>query len=116
MQRSRTMTPTLWAFILASATIGGTASAQLLDRTRTPNAANAGIAKSFAQQVGAGRGSITTPNSSAFIIARDPARAVRRGRQIFQRKFSMEQGLGPITGDGAGDVGRTVIIGAGLSD
>jgi hypothetical protein len=116
MQRSRTMTPTLWAFILASATIGGTASAQLLDRNRAPNAANAGIAKTFAQQVGAGRGTITTPDSSAFIIARDPFRAIRRGRQIFQRKFSMEQGLGPITGDGAGDVANNLIIGAGLSD
>jgi hypothetical protein len=116
MQRSRTMTPTLWAFILASATIGGTASAQLLDRNRAPNPGNFGIAKSFAQQVGAGRGTITTPDSSAFIIARDPARAVRRGRQIFQRKFSLEQGLGPITGDGAGDVANTVIIGAGLAD
>src|SRR6185503_17974395 len=68
--------------------------------------AGAGINKSFTQQVGAGRGTITTPDSSAFIIARDPFRAIRRGRQIFQRKFSMEQGLGPITGDGAGCHGR----------
>jgi hypothetical protein len=116
MQSTRKITPTLWAFLLASATLAAPAEAQLLDRTRTPNPANFGIAKSFAQQVGAGRGNVTTANSSAFIIARDPFRAIRRGRQIFQRKFSMEQGLGPITGDGAGDVANTLIIGAGLSD
>src|SRR5882672_9358896 len=55
--------------------------AQSIDRTQNPNFANFGIAKSLAQQIGAGRGNVNTPDSSAFIIARDPARAVRRGRQ-----------------------------------
>ena len=41
---------------------------QLTDMTQTPNAANAGIQKSFAQQIGAGRGDIMTPGSSLFII------------------------------------------------
>ncbi len=92
------------------------AFAQLIDRTQAPNAVNAGIAKSFADQVGAGRGSVTTPGSSLFIINRDPFRAIRRGRQIFQRKFTMEQGLGPRTGDGLGDINVDLSIGAGLSD
>jgi hypothetical protein len=98
--------------------VTATALAQLPDRTRNPNTANEGIAKSFTEQIGAGRGSSTTPNSSRFIIARDPFRAVRRGRQIFQRKFLRSEGQGPITGDGDGvtNIETDVIIGAGLAD
>src|SRR5204862_329156 len=51
------------------------------------NAAQEGIARSLADQIGAGRGDVFTPNSSAFIIARDPFRAIRRGRQLFQRNY-----------------------------
>ncbi|HKR11644.1 MAG TPA: di-heme oxidoredictase family protein [Pyrinomonadaceae bacterium] len=92
--------------------------AQLPDRTRNPNAANEGIAKSFNDQIGAGRGSQNTPNSSRFIIARDPFRAIRRGRQIFQRKFLRSEGQGPITGEGDGktDIQTDLAIGAGLAD
>jgi hypothetical protein len=92
--------------------------AQLIDRTQAPNTANAGIAKSYADQACTeeGRGDVMTPDSSLFIINRDPARSIRRGRQLFQRKFTMAQGLGPRTGDGSGDIGKTVIIGAGLAD
>ncbi len=92
--------------------------AQLPDRTRNPNAANAGVAKSLAQQIGAGAGNVMTPNSSRFIIARDPFRAIRRGRQLFQRKFTRDQGQGPITGDGDGktNIETDIIIGAGLAD
>ena len=36
-----------------------------------------------------------TPGSSAFIIARDPSRAIRRGRQLFQRKFTGRPGRRP---------------------
>jgi mono/diheme cytochrome c family protein len=57
-----------------------------------------------------------TPDSSIFIIQRDPFRAVRRGRQLFQRKFTRSQGQGPVFGDGAGDVGVDLTIGAGLVD
>ena len=57
-----------------------------------------------------------TPDSSLFIIARDPARAIRRGRQIFQRKFTRVQGQGPLTGDGTGDIETDHAIGAGLAD
>jgi hypothetical protein len=92
------------------------AAAQLADRTVTPNAANEGIAKSYTEQIGAGRGSLTTPGSSLFIINRDPARAIRRGRQIFQRKFTRAQGQGPLEGDGEGDIETNLAIGAGLAD
>src|SRR6266496_4773862 len=50
---------------------------QSIDRTQNPNIANAGIAKSLAQEVGSGRGDWQTPDSSSFIIARDPFRAIR---------------------------------------
>jgi len=73
--------------------------AQLIDRTQNPNAANFGIAKSYTQQIGAGRGNLTTPDSSSFIIGRDPFRAIRRGRQLFQRKFLRSQGQGPLADD-----------------
>lgn len=90
---------------------------QLIDRTQTPNAANEGIAKSFAQQVGVGRGTVSTPNSSLFIINRDPFRAVRRGRQLFQRKFVRSLGQGPLEGDGLiGDINSNLALGAGLAD
>jgi mono/diheme cytochrome c family protein len=91
-------------------------SAQLIDQTRTPNAEGDGIRKSYAEQIGAGRGDWSTPDSSSFIIARDPFRAVRRGRQLFNRKFSREQGVGPIVGDGRGDINTRLELGAGFSD
>src|SRR5262249_41813203 len=66
--------------------------------------------------IGTGCGDLDTPGSSAFLIARDPFRAIRRGRQLFQRKFTHGQGQGPIVQDGAGDVNQILAIGAGLSD
>ena len=95
---------------------GAPARAQMPDRTQNPNVANFGIAKSLLQQIGAGRGDRTTPDSSAFIIARDPFRAIRRGRQIFQRKFLRTQGQGPLANDGVGDLNANLALGAGLSD
>ena len=92
------------------------AHAQLVDRTLAPNIANEGIAKSYADEIGAGRGDVLTPGSSAYIIARDPFRSIRRGRQLFQRKFTHAQGVGPLTGDGSGDMNTMAAIGAGLSD
>jgi hypothetical protein len=87
-----------------------------VDNTLAPNVAKAGINKSLADEIGAGRGDIMTPNSSLFIINRDPFRSIRRGRQIFQRKFTRTQGQGPNNGDGAGNINVTLGIGAGLSD
>ena len=90
--------------------------AQLPDKTNTPNAAGEGINKSYTQQIGAGRGNLTSPDSSAYIIARDPFRSIRRGRQLFQRKFTRSQGVGPLFGDGLGNIENDVAIGAGLAD
>src|SRR5262249_5406219 len=89
---------------------------QLIDKTRAPNIADAGIAKSLAEEIGAGRGDAMTPGSSIFIISRDPFRSVRRGRQLFQRKFTRAQGQGPNFGDGAGNINVDLAIGAGLAD
>ena len=90
--------------------------AQLPDKTVTPNSANAGINKSFAEQAGAGRGDVMTPDSSMYIIKRDPFRAIRRGRQLFQRKYTRLQGIGPLSGDGTGNIETNLAIGAGLVD
>ena len=89
---------------------------QLTDLTQTPNAAHAGIQKSYGQQIGTGRGDILTPESSIYIIKRDPFRSIRRGRQLFQRKFTLAQGLGPRTSDGVGNVEIDPSIAAGLGD
>ena len=66
--------------ILAAYLLAGQVAAQQIDRTLAPNPANAGIAKSFAQQIGAGRGDAQTPESSLYIINRAPFRSIRRGR------------------------------------
>ncbi len=92
----------------------GTANAQLTDLTQTPNVENEGIFKSLQQQIGAGVGDLNTPGSSTFIMARDPARAIRRGRQLFQRKFTAAQGAGPRTP--SGNIHTMPLIGAGLMD
>ena len=70
--------------------------------------------KSLQQQIGAGVGNLNTPGSSIFITARDPARAIRRGRQLFQRKFTAEQGFGPRPG--SGNIAVNAAIGAGMID
>ena len=92
------------------------ADAQLTDITQTPNRANAGIQKSLEEQIGTGQGDVMTPDASIFIIQRDPFRAIRRGRQLFQRKFTVEQGVGPRVDDGVGDIEKTPALGAGLAD
>jgi Di-haem oxidoreductase, putative peroxidase len=97
--------------LLASA-----AQAQLIDNTQATNNAKAGINKSLTDEIGAGRGDIYTPDSSLFIITRDPFRAIRRGRQLFQRKFTRAQGQGPGVDDGVGDINTTIVIGSGLVD
>ncbi len=104
-----------WGLFLLVA-CAGTSSAQLTDQTLAPNTAQAGIAKSLQDEIGAGRGDSYTPGSSIFIINRDPFRSVRRGRQLFQRKFTRVQGQGPNEGDCAGDIETDDAIGAGLSD
>jgi hypothetical protein len=93
-----------------------TLRAQMIDSTQAPNTAKAGINKSLTDEIGAGRGDMLTPNSSVYIINRDPFRSIRRGRQLFQRKFTRAQGQGPNEGDGVGDINTDIAIGAGLSD
>lgn len=104
------------ALVGALSSLPTLAAAQLNDLTQTPNGYGAGIAKSLAQQVGAGRGDLLTPGSSRFLIARDPFRSIRRGRQLFQRKYTEAQGLGPRTNDGVGDIVADGSLGAGLTD
>lgn len=89
---------------------------QLVDQTLAPNTAHAGINKSLLDEIGAGRGDVMTPGSSVFLIQRDPFRSIRRGRQLFQRKFNRAQGQGPLTDDGVGDINTIGALGAGLSD
>lgn len=92
------------------------AVAQLVDNNKAPNPAKAGINKSLADEIGPGRGDLLTPNLSLFIINRDPFRSIRRGRQIFQRKFTRAEGQGPNNHDGTGDITKIGGIGAGLAD
>jgi len=102
--------------LAAALFLSAPAVAQLIDQNKAPNIAHEGIKKTLAQQIGAGRGDRMTPDSSAFIIARDPFRSIRRGRQLFQRKFTREEGQGPVMNDGSGDINTNLAIGAGLSD
>lgn len=96
--------------------MGSYAHAQLIDNTRATSVVKAGVQKSLSEEVGAGRGSLVTPDSSIYIISRDPFRAIKRGRQLFQRKFERVQGQGPNEGDGTGDLNTDPAIGAGLAD
>ena len=105
-----------FGFLFVSVMLAGPAMAQLIDQTLAPNAAKEGIHKSLQEEIGAGRGDVMTPGSSLFIIKRDPFRAIRRGRQLFQRKFTRAQGQGPVFGDGAGNIEEDLAIGAGLVD
>ncbi|MBZ5600090.1 MAG: thiol oxidoreductase-like protein [Acidobacteriia bacterium] len=113
MQRSERILSFTSAAVLL---IGMAAQAQMIDNTQAPNTAKAGINKSLLDEIGAGRGDVTTPNSSVYIINRDPYRSIRRGRQLFQRKFTHLQGQGPNEKDGVGDINTDIAIGAGLSD
>lgn len=98
-------------FILA--TIG---QAQMIDNTQAPNTAKAGINKSLLDEIGAGRGNVMTAESAVYLINRDAFRSIRRGRQLFQRKFTHLQGQGPGVNDGYGNIDTNIAIGAGLSD
>src|SRR3569832_2436774 len=116
MKHSRLKITAIFLSILTLAIVfweRDSALAQMNDRTLNPNVANFGIAKSLTEQIGEGTGNWTTPDSSSFIIARDPFRAIRRGRKLFQRKFLRSQGHGPVSNDGLGDGGAGRGRGAG---
>ena len=91
---------------------------QLTDETQTfPNVTGGTIGKSLEEQVGTGTGDEFTPGSSKYLILRDPARSIRRGRQLFQRKFTADQGQGPrVNFDSTGNIQENRALGAGLSD
>jgi hypothetical protein len=102
------------------ACLSATVFGQLVDQNKAPNLANEGISRPllggpYPSQVGEGRTG-SDWNASSNVIALDPFRAIRRGRQLFQRKFSMVEGIGPVTGDGGGDIGADGSIGAGFAD
>ncbi len=108
------------AFSLVPLLSAAVTSAQMIDNTQAEPTLKAGINKSLPAEIGAGRGNAMTPDSSIFIIQRDPFRSVRRGRQLFQRKFTRLQGQGPNEQDGVASGGSTINtdlgIGAGLAD
>ena len=92
--------------------------AELTDATQTtPKVPGGAIEKSLEQQIGAGQGDEFTPGSSIYLIKRDPARSIRRGRQLFQRKFTRDQGQGPrVSNNSMGDIQKNPALGAGLAD
>ncbi len=108
--------------ILALAAVPDHAGAQLnecklIDQAGLIDAPGSCIEKSLAMQIGTGQGDVDTPGSSSYLIKRDPARAIRRGRQLFQRKWSSYDGLGPrVSLNSTGDIFTTRRLGAGLSD
>lgn len=90
---------------------------ELINQAGLIDAPGSCIEKSYKLQLGPGQGDASTPGSSTYLITRDPARAIRRGRQLFQRKFSLYEGLGPRVGPMSnGDIIETRRLGAGLSD
>ncbi len=75
------------------------------------------IAKSLLDQIGPGHGDENTAYSAVYLIKRDPARSIRRGRQLFQRKFSADEGVGPrVNVLSTGDITTNRALGAGLTD
>ncbi|MGV6806386.1 MAG: di-heme oxidoredictase family protein, partial [bacterium] len=116
MQQRKRLHRNVGMALLAGSVMHFPAHAELNDLTQTPNTVNEGIAKSLTEQIGLGRGDLDTPDSSMYIIKRDPFRSIRRGRQLFQRKFRIAEGLGPRTNDGIGDINTDGSLGAGLAD
>lgn len=114
------------AKILLLLVIGGLCSqvtaAQLLEQPKVDEGDNVDapggtIGKSLLDQIGAGHGDVDLPGSAVYLIKRDPARSIRRGRQLFQRKFSADEGLGPrVNFTSSGDVTQNRALGAGLAD
>lgn len=108
--------------LLCFCTISPLSWAQLLDINQANQGGNISIETGFIshslqEAVGESQGDINTPGSSIYLINRDPARSIRRGRQLFQRKFSLAQGLGPrVNYHSEGDVTQNRALGAGLTD
>ncbi len=118
MKSSRQIRTIILSLLNIGVFLSGSARAELTDVTQTtPSVPGGAIGKSLQQQIGTGRGDEFTAGSSIYLIARDPARSVRRGRQLFQRKFTLEQGMGPrVTRDSTGNIQDNPALGAGLTD
>src|SRR5262249_14070863 len=114
MRANRTFNYMTYVVIAGLPTLA--AYAQMIDNTQATNNLQAGIHKSLVDELGAGRGNINTPGSSICIISHDPFRSIRRGRQLFQRKFNRSEGQGPNASDGIGDINTNLALGAGLAD
>ncbi len=81
------------------------------------NAPGGCIDKRLEEQIGTGSGHVNLPGSAVYLIKRDPARSIRRGRQLFQRKFSVDEGLGPrVNSSSTGDITQNRALGAGFTD
>ena len=109
--------------LIAYESFTNTAQAQLVDCTQVggvminDGAPGGCINKSLAEQIGAGHGDEVTPGSSVYLIKRDPARSIRRGRQLFQRKFTIAEGVGPrVNAMSNGNITEQRALGAGLAD
>jgi len=113
--KKRAPITTIAAALVATTLVGG-ASAQMRDVKDkiSGNAVNEGIQKNLAEEIGAGRGDALMQNSSIYLIKRDPFRAIRRGRQLFQRKFLPSQGFGGR--DRVGNIQADPSVGAGVVD
>src|SRR4029434_9340280 len=93
---------------------------QLVDKNKAPNTSNDGIARPltgypYPSQIGDGRWGADA-NSAQNVIAFDHVRSIRRGRRLFERKFTRVEGQGAGAGDGFGNVDLDLAIGAGLAD
>src|SRR6476660_17157 len=70
---SRRLTIGTIVALVVTISAAGTAEAQPRDITQiSPTVPGGAINKSYAQEIGAGRGDLVTPGSSLFIINRDP--------------------------------------------
>ena len=116
MSKTQRITSALWVGVLTFPL--SVAKAGLTDATQVfPTVPGGVIGKPLEQQVGTGQGDVHTPGSSVYLIKRDPFRSIRRGRQLFQRKFTREQGQGPrVDTHSSGDIMVNPALGAGLSD
>jgi hypothetical protein len=109
-------------FVAAATTLVDSAHAQLVECAQVSqggliDAPGSCIDKTLSQQIGTGHGDVSTAGSAVYLIKRDPARSIRRGRQLFQRKFTAAQGHGPrVNHRSEGNINDSRALGAGFAD
>lgn len=105
------------ASIFATTTHAQLVECELVNQQGNVSAPGGCIGKNLQQQIGQGQGDINTYDSSIYLIKRDPARSIRRGRQLFQRKFTASEGRGPrVNLNSSGDITNNRALGAGDAD